>query len=101
MASHPDQSMGLRPTVEVRDYPTTSTPAPSGYTAFSARRQPVLEAYGALAAGTFLFSIRVPAVAAVVGIGDVAHSCERDRRRLIEAIFDPRVAPASQESWDA
>ena len=50
-----------------------------------------------LAAGSFNYPPRLAAVAAELGLADPHLLSERDRCRLIDAIFDPRVAPTSVE----
>ena len=51
---------------------------------------------GCLAAGSLDFRTRVPAVARELGYGAFDLLSERDRGRLIAAIFDPRIAPATE-----
>ncbi len=102
MSSHPDLSVGLRPTGEVLDKTTKYTDNTQ-----CNRSSPVAERCaspgftGVLPAGSFNYAPRVRAVAAAFGFPDPCNLSDGDRRRLIAAIFDPRVAPASQEQWDA
>lgn len=49
-----------------------------------------------LAAGTFSFRDRVPAVARALGLSDdVALLSKSERQRLIHALFDPSIAASS------
>lgn len=50
-----------------------------------------------LSSGSICFSKRVPAVARELRLPSLAFLSDADRRLLIAAIFDPRVAPTSVE----
>ncbi len=47
--------------------------------------------FAVLAAGTFNFSERLPAVAAALSFDDPYQLFEAQRRRLIASLFDPRI----------
>lgn len=95
---HPDLSWGLRPHGEVLDKPNKYCTTTQGLRSFPVeelRSSP--DPIGVLAAGSFNYARRVPVVAAALGFPDFWNLSQGDRRRLITAIFDPRVAPSSIE----